>query len=363
LYLNRAIAAKKNASFTYIDVPQNHWARQSAEFLNKNNIFPRIKYFKGTSKALRYDIFISSDKLLAFYKIYAKLKKSGRPSFPDLPSAKDARESILRLAERGLIKGDSKGMLQGLKHVTRYEAAVFFNRLVNLINPAPLKKRSSSFSDLPSRHWAAKDVLNLTKFEIINGYKDSTFRGSGTITRYELAVILKKISDLLFSKNMRVIKKPSGKTQTGPDKYSSNNKTDNKTDKLKTVSLEKLFNTVKKCIDSKQKYEYGKWDCSRYVQYVFEVQGISLPRTSADQGKTGENVKIADLRPGDLLFFNYQDSSSKITHSGIYLGKWNSIQCAFTHNSWSDKKVIVTDLAKEYYLSRLVGAKRIARVR
>ena len=47
---------------------------------------------------------------------------------------------------------------------------------------------------------------------------------------------------------------------------------------------------------------YG-FDCSGYVQYVFAMAGISLPRTADVQYEVGTPISTAELIPGDLVFF------------------------------------------------------------
>ena len=61
------------------------------------------------------------------------------------------------------------------------------------------------------------------------------------------------------------------------------------------------------------------FDCSGLVQYVYRQFGIKLNRVAADQAKQGTKVTRAQLRPGDLVFFN-TDSRSGIDHVGIYIG-------------------------------------------
>ncbi|MDE6906398.1 MAG: C40 family peptidase [Lachnospiraceae bacterium] len=54
-------------------------------------------------------------------------------------------------------------------------------------------------------------------------------------------------------------------------------------------------------------------DCSGFVQSVFKNFGISLPRTSGEQGQCGTNVGgIGNARPGDLVSYS--------GHIGIYIG-------------------------------------------
>jgi gamma-D-glutamyl-L-lysine dipeptidyl-peptidase len=63
-------------------------------------------------------------------------------------------------------------------------------------------------------------------------------------------------------------------------------------------------------------------DCSGFVQAVFHLHGISLPRDSDQQARTGEPVEpdetFSNLHPGDLLFF--AESPHRISHVTLSLG-------------------------------------------
>ena len=63
------------------------------------------------------------------------------------------------------------------------------------------------------------------------------------------------------------------------------------------------------------------FDCSSFVQRVYSAGGLNLPRTSRQQWKVGTHVRLADLQPGDLLFWAYNTSNpSSIHHVAMYLG-------------------------------------------
>ena len=47
-----------------------------------------------------------------------------------------------------------------------------------------------SFSDVPQGHWAYEALDYLAKHNVIEGYKDGTFQGNRTMTRYEMASIV-----------------------------------------------------------------------------------------------------------------------------------------------------------------------------
>ena len=58
-------------------------------------------------------------------------------------------------------------------------------------------------------------------------------------------------------------------------------------------------------------------DCSGYVLGVFKHFGVKLPRTSREQANYGTTVKVAEAKPGDLIFYG---NGKTINHVAIYIG-------------------------------------------
>lgn len=58
-------------------------------------------------------------------------------------------------------------------------------------------------------------------------------------------------------------------------------------------------------------------DCSGFTMAVYRLNGLNLPRTSREQFEAGRFVGRAELREGDLVFFN---TAGKVTHVGVYIG-------------------------------------------
>ncbi len=56
-------------------------------------------------------------------------------------------------------------------------------------------------------------------------------------------------------------------------------------------------------------------DCSGFVMSVFAQFGYSLPRVAADQYYQSVQKSVADLEPGDLVFYG-----SGISHVALYIG-------------------------------------------
>ena len=94
-------------------------------------------------------------------------------------------------------------------------------------------------------------------------------------------------------------------------------------------------------------------DCSGLVRYVFkEAWGATLPRTSLELSRVGEEVSQGDLQPGDLVFYNTRRRS--YSHVGIYLG-----DNKFIHAPSTGKKVRIDSMDLAYWKSRFNGARRI----
>jgi len=94
------------------------------------------------------------------------------------------------------------------------------------------------------------------------------------------------------------------------------------------------------------------FDCSGFVQYVFQKHGITLPRTSKQQWTAGTQITKSELQPGDLVFFA-NTYTTGISHLGIYIGNNQ-----FIHAS-SSKGVTITSLSNSYWASHYHGARRI----
>jgi cell wall-associated NlpC family hydrolase len=90
------------------------------------------------------------------------------------------------------------------------------------------------------------------------------------------------------------------------------------------------------------------FDCSGYVQHVFAMLGIHLPRTADAQYYAGGRITNG-IRVGDLVFFEtYAPGPS---HVGIYIGNGK-----FIHSS--SHGVRVSRIRDSYWAARYLGAKR-----
>jgi len=93
------------------------------------------------------------------------------------------------------------------------------------------------------------------------------------------------------------------------------------------------------------------FDCSGFMQFVFNKNGIILPRAADEQYGIGKKISVNSLQPGDLVFFTTYTSG--VSHSGMYLGDGYFI------SSTSSRGVIVTTMKSGYWHDCYVGAKRV----
>lgn len=93
------------------------------------------------------------------------------------------------------------------------------------------------------------------------------------------------------------------------------------------------------------------FDCSGFLQYVFKLYGINIPRLADEQYLLGEPAKTSELAVGDLVFFStYLEGAS---HCGFYVGDGN-----FLHTS-SSKGVRIDSLENTYWKPKFLGGKKI----
>jgi cell wall-associated NlpC family hydrolase len=107
-------------------------------------------------------------------------------------------------------------------------------------------------------------------------------------------------------------------------------------------------------------YRYGGtsprtgFDCSGFVQYVYGMQGVDLPRTSRQMAGSGVAVSTRAMEVGDLMLFQ---QGGRISHVAIYAGNGR-----FIHSSSSGHGVRYDDLRTNrgrWFADHLVAARRV----
>jgi cell wall-associated NlpC family hydrolase len=87
------------------------------------------------------------------------------------------------------------------------------------------------------------------------------------------------------------------------------------------------------------------------VQFVYAKQGVTLPRSSAEQARVGAPIAPEQLTAGDAIFFG--DRAGNIRHEGLYVGKGY-----FVHAPQPGEAVRISSLYDPYYATQYAGARR-----
>jgi len=96
-------------------------------------------------------------------------------------------------------------------------------------------------------------------------------------------------------------------------------------------------------------------DCSGFVGHVFrQIAGLVLPRDTRALSEATQVLESAELRPGDLVFFNTLNRA--YSHVGIYLGDRRFVHATSSRTG----RVMVSSLDERYWRERFDGARRVA---
>ncbi|MBC7450310.1 MAG: C40 family peptidase [Cytophagales bacterium] len=138
-------------------------------------------------------------------------------------------------------------------------------------------------------------------------------------------------------------------------------KTNKETVQQSNQKADKVISAARSYIGTPYKFggtSRAGMDCSGLMGLCFKEAGITLPRTSAEQGNVGKLISYSELRPGDLVFFTDKKGNKKITHVGLISIVKGSRDVKFIHSS-TKLGVVESDLYVSYYESILIKATRV----
>ncbi|MBN8825383.1 MULTISPECIES: NlpC/P60 family protein [unclassified Spirosoma] len=99
-------------------------------------------------------------------------------------------------------------------------------------------------------------------------------------------------------------------------------------------------------------------DCSGLVFAVFNTVGLRMPRISWQQSEVGHEVEVAEILPGDLIFFvPDKGQAGYVSHTGIVTEVNGAQEIRFIHAS-SSRGVREDNLYSDYFKGRFVKALR-----
>lgn len=311
------------------------WAAADVEALDKLGLIPAA--FKGTdmqTDLTRQDAcYMAVDYILKLWMV-DDIPLMGEASFKDTSDKK-----LLLAAEMGLVEGFSDGTFRPNDAMTREDAYYLISSFLGFLEYPYQDNTKVSLTDYADGGSVSANRQKATRLLIgigvVQPSEDNKLDPKGSLEYQEFLTMFYRVYNYV---------------QTWTYDY-----------------VEEVPSTALQLVDkAKQylgyKYTWGGkspstgFDCSGFVYYLYhDYLGYTLGRTASQQWKYGKQVQLANLQPGDLVFFSSTYSLSNITHVGIYIG-----DDLFIHAANSTRGVVIDHLlGSNYYRSHFVGARRL----
>jgi hypothetical protein len=172
---------------SFLDVPEGYWARNQINTLATLKIFggyPDGK-FKPNNKITRAELASLLVRALGF-----EVPDVKEDQFSDLKAKHWAAKYVKVAVERGIILGYRDNTFKPNKNLTRTEALLMISRFAGIVPVELLKEKP--FPDVPTTHWAAKNIQAAKNEGILAFLADKPFEPNKTLTRAEAAEMLSK---------------------------------------------------------------------------------------------------------------------------------------------------------------------------
>ena len=127
-----------------------------------------------------------------------------------------------------------------------------------------------------------------------------------------------------------------------------------------TTPASKLLDFAKSMIGTRYLYASSNpdrgFDCSGFVNYVFNNFGFKVPRSSTEFAQAGVPVKLSDAKVGDVLIFTGSNPNvRKIGHVGI-ISSIEDGEIKFIHSSSGKANGVTITNLEGYYKTRFMKA-------
>lgn len=101
------------------------------------------------------------------------------------------------------------------------------------------------------------------------------------------------------------------------------------------------------------------FDCSGFINYVFDHFNIEVPRSSVDFTNVGTQVALENTQPGDLILFTGTNSKvHTVGHIGLIVANETS-GISFIHSSSGAEQAVIVTQLNDRYMARFVKVIRI----
>jgi len=131
----------------------------------------------------------------------------------DVPSDHWAAPAVEDVVKRGWLQGYPGGAFRGEVALDRYQLATTLARVL-ADSPLPIREAEVRFKDVKPNHWALPGIRRMVGEGLVQGFPDQTYRGASVLTRYQLAMVLDKLTQnlgIVFpAKTMRPDDLPAG---------------------------------------------------------------------------------------------------------------------------------------------------------
>ena len=119
-------------------------------------------------------------------------KISGKSNFNDVSKNEWYSDYIGYLSKYGIIKGYSNSTFRPDDNVSRAEFVAMTVRFNSLFNDVKKSSYTVKYTDVATNYWAYSDVAYAKHAGWLNGYADGSFKGDNAITRAEVVTVVNK---------------------------------------------------------------------------------------------------------------------------------------------------------------------------
>lgn len=119
-------------------------------------------------------------------------KISGKSNFNDVSKNEWYSDYIGYLSKYGIIKGYSDNTFRPNDNVTRAEFVAMTVRFNALFNEIKKGSYTVKYTDVASNYWAYSDIAYAKNVGWLNGYADGSFKGDNAITRAEVVTVVNR---------------------------------------------------------------------------------------------------------------------------------------------------------------------------
>ncbi|ETT48961.1 S-layer homology domain-containing protein [Paenibacillus sp. FSL H7-689] len=118
-----------------------------------------------------------------------EVKNPASVTFRDIEKSY-AKEAIIYLAQKGIVKGYSDGSFGGHQKVTRAEFAIFLKRALGYNSVVPY---INEFNDVQSNSWYYSEITPALQQGILKGFSDGSLRPNVDVTREEASSMIENV--------------------------------------------------------------------------------------------------------------------------------------------------------------------------